>query len=100
MMSNIAALNQAIALTNEILEVLEQKDFAAISELEARREPLVKLAFSESIEQIDVIKAQHLQNMNQLVVDKLKDFKESILRQQQQVQYAVKATRAYASDYT
>ena len=96
-MSNATALNQAINLTNDILEVLEEKDFKAVSELEARRKALIEQAFSESIEQIDIIKAQHLQNMNQQVVDKLKVFKKSILQQQQQVQHAAKATRAYES---
>jgi len=96
-MSNLAALTQAISLTNEILEVLEEKDFDRISELDARREPLIKLAFTASIEQIDVIKARHLQNLNQQVVEKLNEFKQFVLVEQERIRSASKASRAYES---
>jgi hypothetical protein len=94
-MNNIAALSKAISLTDEILTVLDDRDFTAISELDDQRQPLIEMAFSESIEQIDVIKAQHLQNLNQQVVDKLNLLKESVLHQQRQNKHAIKATRAY-----
>jgi len=94
-MNNLAALNRAISLTDEILEVLERKDFDAVSALDTRRQPLIQQAFAQSIEQLDLIKARHLQNLNQQVVDKLTEFKQSVLLQQQQVQRAAKATRAY-----
>lgn len=96
-MPNLAALSEAISLTNEILTVLEDDDFAAIAELDARRQPLIIKAFSESIEQIDSIKARHLQNLNQQVIDKLNLLKQSVLLQQQQNQHALKATKAYQS---
>ena len=41
-MGNVAALTQAISLTDEILTVLELKDFATVSDLEARRQPLIR----------------------------------------------------------
>jgi len=94
-MRNIAALSEAISLTNEILTLLEDNDFAAIAELDDRRQCLIKKAFSESIEQIDSIKARHLQNLNQQVVDKLNLLKQSVLHQQRQNQHALKATKAY-----
>ncbi len=96
-MPNLAALSEAISLTNEILRVLEDNDFSAIAELEERRQPLIIKAFSESIEQIDSIKARHLQNLNQQVVDKLQVLKQSVLLQQQQNRHALKATKAYQS---
>jgi hypothetical protein len=96
-MSDIAALSEAISLTNEILGILEEKDFDAIYELDARRQPLIQKAFCESIEQIDVIKAQHLQNLNQQVVDKLQLLKQSVVMQQRQNQQALRATNAYQS---
>ncbi len=51
--NNLAALSETISLTNEILTVLEDNDFAAIAELDDRRQPLIIKAFSESIGQID-----------------------------------------------
>lgn len=96
-MNNQTALAQAIDLTNEILSVLDDQDFIRIAELETRREPLIRQAFEASVEQVDQIKAVHLQNLNQQVVKKLSDFKQSVLEQQKQVRNASKATRAYAS---
>jgi hypothetical protein len=94
-MNSVTALCKAISLTDEILTVLNDEDFAAISELDEQRQPFIKMAFSETIEQIDVIKAQHLQSLNQQVVDKLNLLKESVLQQQRQNKHAQKATRAY-----
>jgi len=91
------ALVESISLTNQILCMLEEEDTDAISELDARRLPLIQQAFSDSLETIDHIKAQHLQNLNQQVVEKLKEIKQAVLQQQQKVQYAAKATRAYSS---
>jgi hypothetical protein len=96
-MNDVAALSEAISLTDEILSVLEDNDITAVSELDARRLPLIKKAFSVSIEQIDVIKAQHLENLNQQVVEKLKSLRQSVLTQQRQNQNALKATKAYQS---
>lgn len=96
-MGNVAALTQAISLTDEILTVLELKDFATVSDLEARRQPLIREAFSQSIEEVDRIKAIHLQNLNQQVVEKLGEFKQSVLLQQKQARNASKATRAYTN---
>lgn len=94
-MTKLAALCEAISLTDEILNVLDESDFEAVSDLDERRQALITKAFSESIEQIDVIKAQHLQNLNQQVVDKLNLLKQSVLCQQRQNQHAIKATKAY-----
>ena len=96
-MHNVTALSEAISLTDEILQLLDDSDFDAVSELDDRRQCLIKKAFSESIEQIDSIKAQHLQNLNQQVVDKLNLLKKSVLHQQRQNQHALKATKAYQS---
>ncbi len=89
------ALIRAIALTDEILEVLESGDFDRVSELESEREPLIKQAFTESIEQVDLIKAQHLKNLNQQVVDRLTLFKQSIMLQQQRLKTGTKAASEY-----
>lgn len=97
-MSKQAALSEAISLTDEILNVLEESDFSAVSDLDARRQPLIIKAFSESVDQIDQIKARHLQNLNQQVVEKLSEFKQSVLQQQKQVRTASMATRAYNSN--
>lgn len=96
-MGNVAALTQAISLTDEILNVLEDSDFAAVADLDARRQPLIMKAFSDSIDEIDVIKSRHLQNLNQQVVEKLSSLKQSVLQQQKQMRTASKATRAYAA---
>lgn len=96
-MNNKCALSKAITLTNEILNVLEEKDFEAISRLDARRQPLIQEVFSESLEEIDQIKAHHLQSLNQQVVERLNEFKKTVLQQQRQVQNASKAARAYGS---
>ncbi len=96
-MGNIAALTQAISLTDEILSVLEESDFAAVADLDARRQPLIIKAFTDSIDEIDVIKSRHLQSLNQQVVEKLSVLKQSVLQQQQQMRTASKATRAYGA---
>ena len=96
-MSQESDLARAISLTDEILEVLDQGEFERIGELDKLRQPLIKQVFTESIEQIDLIKARHLQNLNQQVVDRLSLFKESILEHQARVRNASKAARAYAN---
>jgi len=90
-----SALSQAIGITDEILELLEQGEFERVNELEGQRKPLIEQAFMASIEEIDVIRAQHLKNLNQQVVDKLNLFKQSIILQQAQIRNAAKAKRAY-----
>ena len=96
-MNNKCALGKAITLTNEILSVLEEKNFEAVSRLDASRQPLIQEAFAGSLEEIDQIKAHHLQSLNQQVVERLNEFKQTVLQQQRQVQNASKATRAYGS---
>ena len=97
MITSQVALVEAISLTDEILSVLETQDFDRVNELEDQRQPLIKQAFNQSVEQIDQIRALHLQNLNQQVVEKLVELKQTVLQQQRQAQNASKATRAYAS---
>jgi len=92
------ALSAAITLTNEILEILEEGEFERVEELEARRNIYIEQAFADSIEHIDRIKAQHLQSLNQQVVEKLNLFKQSVILQQKRIRIASKATRAYLSN--
>jgi len=96
-MNSKAALTEAISITDEILSVLDDQDFSRVDELEAKRQPLIRRAFAQSVEDIDRIKAIHLQNLNQQVVEKLSEFKQVVLQQQKQIQSASKATKAYAS---
>ena len=96
-MNKQAALTQAISITDEILKVLDGQDFDRLTELEAQRQPYIQQAFSKSVEQIDRIKATHLQNLNQQVVEKLIEFKQSVLQHQQSLRQSSKATRAYQS---
>ena len=91
------ALTEAIGITDEILRVLDGNDFERLTVLEAKRQPFIEEAFAQSVEQIDQIKASHLQSLNQQVVDKLIEFKQSVLQQQQKIRQASKATRAYQS---
>ena len=63
------ALVEAINLTDEILEVLENGEFGRVSELEAARKVYIEQAFTDSLVEIDRIKAEHLKNLNQQVVD-------------------------------
>lgn len=88
-------LEKAIALTDEILEILDNGDFDKVAEIEVERAPLIRQAFGETIEQIDQIKASHLYRLNQQVVDRLQDLKQSVFRQQQQIRKAAIATQAY-----
>lgn len=99
-MGNVTALTQAISLTDEILNVLDEQDFQRVDELEARRQPLIIEAFSQSVEEVDHIKATHLQNLNDQVVEKLSAFKQSVLLQQKQIRTASKATKAYGEHQT
>ncbi len=97
-MNDKKALVAAISLTDEILEVLEQGEFERVNELEAKRKPLIEQAFMVSVEEIDLIKAHHLKNLNQQVVEKLNLLKQSIILQQARIRTASKATRAYLSN--
>ena len=45
-------LATAIELTDEILELLDNRDFDKIANIETRREPLIRQAFSDAVEQI------------------------------------------------
>lgn len=94
-MNHATALCEAITLTDEILALLDQGEFERVGELEDQRKMLIEQAFVASIEEVDLIKAQHLQNLNQQVVDKLNLFKQSVIVQQGRIRTASKATRAY-----
>ena len=94
-MDNKTALTEAIGLTDEILELLEAGEFARVNEIEILRKPLIEQAFMGSIDKIDLIKAHHLQNLNQQVVEKLNLLKQSISLQQAKLRTASKATQAY-----
>ncbi|MCP4492705.1 MAG: hypothetical protein GY820_36160 [Gammaproteobacteria bacterium] len=96
-MNKQTALVEAISITNEILEVLDEQDFLRINELEAIRQPLIRKVFEQSLDQIDRIKAHHLQDLNQRVVGRLVELKQEVLQQQQQIRLASKATNAYSS---
>lgn len=95
-----SALVEAIALTNDILELLQAGHVDRVSELELRRQPLMHQSFADPVQQIDLIKARHLHNLNQQVVEKLKEFKQSVVTQQALIRTAAKATRAYRSHYS
>jgi hypothetical protein len=97
-MNRQEALVEAINLTDEILEVLENGEFGRVSELEATRKTYIEQAFTDSLEQIDQIKAEHLQNLNQQVVDKLNLFKQAVVIQQSRLRTASKASHAYMSN--
>jgi len=51
--------------------------------LEIKRHPLIEQAFTQSVDQIDYIKAIHLQDLNQQVVEKLIIFKQSVQQEKQ-----------------
>jgi hypothetical protein len=89
------ALVRAINLTDEILELLEQGEFGRVSDLEAMRKPYIEQAFTGAIEQVDMIRMRHLQNLNEQVVDRLNGFKQAVILQQEQLRAGTKATRAY-----
>jgi hypothetical protein len=94
-MSKQQALNTAIKLTDDILELLDSGEFERVGELEQKRKPYIEQAFALTIEQVDLIRAQHLQNLNQQVVDKLEFFKQSVISQQARLKSASKASQAY-----
>lgn len=91
-------LSKAIALTDEILQVLDEEDFEKIAELELERRPLIEQSFNTTVEQIDQIKALHLQKLNQQVVDRLTELKQAVLQQQKQTRQASRAAREYSSN--
>ena len=97
-MNKQQALNAAIKLTDEILELLDSGEFERVGELELQRKPFLEQAFAVSIEQIDLIRAQHLQSLNQQVVEKLELFKQSVITQQTRLRTAAKASQAYLSN--
>ncbi|MDJ0776698.1 MAG: hypothetical protein QNJ85_02470 [Gammaproteobacteria bacterium] len=89
-------LERAIELTDEILELLEEGEFESVWQLEEERQPLIKQAFTVPIEEIDLIRARHLQDLNDQVVDRLSLLKASILDQQKRLKKGVEAVRAYS----
>jgi hypothetical protein len=97
-MNKQQALNTAINLTDEILELLESGEFERVGELEVKRKTYIEQAFVASVEQLDLIRAQHLQSLNQQVVDKLQLFKQSVIMQQARLRTASKASQAYLSN--
>jgi hypothetical protein len=97
-MNRQQALVEAINLTDEILEVLENGEFGRVSELEVARKTYIEQAFTDSLVQIDRIKAEHLKNLNQQVVDKLNLFKQAVVIQQSRLRTASKASHAYLSN--
>jgi hypothetical protein len=99
-MNQQTTLLKAISITDEILQVLQDGDYQQVSQLDLQRQPLIEQIFKNSIEQIDLIKAHHLQSLNQQVVEKLGEFKQSVLLQQAQIRTASKATRAYQSNHS
>jgi hypothetical protein len=94
-MTSQDALTIAVSLTDEILTVLDDQNLERLAELEAKREPIIRQAFEQSVKQIDQIKAVHLQNLNQQVVEKLLELKQSTKQKMQHISRAEKATRAY-----
>ena len=56
-MDNRFSLEQAIKLTDEILEMLEEGELGRVNELEIQRKPFIEQAFRGSVEEIDVIRA-------------------------------------------
>ena len=97
-MNHQNALVTAISLTDEILMALDADDLERLTDLEAQREPLIRQAFEQSIQQVDQIKAIHLKNLNQKVIEKLMTFKQSIKQKKQQLSLSAKATRAYQAN--
>ena len=97
-MNQQEALGAAIALTDEILEILEEGEFERIDELEKKRKIYIEQAFADSVAEVDLIRAQHLQSLNQQVVDKLTLFKETVIQQQKRIRDAAKASHAYLSN--
>jgi hypothetical protein len=97
-MNKQQALNTAISLTDEILELLESGEFKRVGELEMIRKSYIEQVFVASVEQIDLIRAQHLQSLNQQVVDKLELFKQSVIMQQTRLRTASRASQAYLSN--
>jgi len=93
-----SVLIQAIAITDEILLLLADRDFDRISELESKRQPLIRQAFAQSVRDIDSMKARHLASLNDQVVEKLNEFKQSVLQEQARIRAASKANRAYQSN--
>ena len=94
-MSAGAAMRLAIALTGEILDLLEAGDYAHVNRLELRRQAAIRQAFSAPVASIDPIGAQQLRNLNQQVVDKLELARQAIVLQQARLRTAGKANRAY-----
>ena len=97
-MNQQQALNSAIKLTDDILELLENGEFERVGQLEIERKLYIEQAFAVSVEQIDMIRAQHLQSLNQQVVDKLELFKQSVIMQQTHLRTASRASQAYLSN--
>jgi hypothetical protein len=97
-MNKQQALNSAIKLTDDILELLENGEYERVGQLEIKRKLYIEQAFVVSVEQIDMIRAQHLQSLNQQVVDKLELFKQSVIMQQTHLRTASRASQAYLSN--
>ena len=94
-MSAGAAMRLAIALTGEILDLLEAGDYARVNRLEVRRQAAIRQAFAAPVAAIDPLGAQQLRNLNQQVVDRLRLAREAIILQQARLRTAGKARQAY-----
>lgn len=94
-MTSQDALTIAVSLTDEILVVLDNQNLDRLSELEAKREPLIRHAFEQSVHHIDEIKAAYLQKLNHQVIEKLLKMKQSTKYQIKNINHGTKAAQAY-----
>ena len=73
-------------------------EFERVGLLENQRKTYIEQAFVGSIDEIDRIRAEHLQSLNQRVVERLEFFKQAVTMQQARLRNSAKASRAYLSN--
>lgn len=94
-MGHQSSLQQAISLTDDILALLDGKNFHLVEDLDSRRQNLIQQVFTQNIDDIDAIKVRYLQQRNTQVVEKLEKLKADVVLQQARVRTAGKLNHAY-----
>lgn len=94
-MDQQSALQRAIELTDEILQLLDEGEFESVVGLESERQNLIEMTFASSLNEIDAIKARHLHSLNVQVVEKLELLKKNVQNEQARLRTANRVNHAY-----
>lgn len=96
--SQTDGLQQAIAITDDILARLNIKDLEPVQQLYEQREALIKAVFAQPVQAEHAPLIERLRDKNDTVVAQLETVRQAVFEQQKKASHANQATRAYQSN--